>query len=175
MDEKIRAFKGKIPIFGVCGGYQMLGKTIFDSGVENGVEAEFEGLGLLDVRTKFGEYEKKTIQVTKKVNACGPILSPIDGEEVNGYEIHMGITDSCRSVFGDDGAIDGEGLIIGTYLHGLFDNTNVRNAFMQYLYRKKGLEYWPEDTMTESDAYEELANVVEQNLDMKKIYEIMGI
>jgi adenosylcobyric acid synthase len=175
MAEKIQAFQGKIPIFGICGGYQMLGKTIFDSGVENGVEAEFEGLGLLDVRTKFGEYEKKTIQVTKKVNACGPILSPIDGEEVNGYEIHMGITDSCHGVFGDDGAIDTEGLVIGTYLHGLFDNTNVRNAFIQYLYRKKGLEYRPEDTTTESDAYDELATVVEQNLDMKKIYEIMGI
>lgn len=175
MDEKIRAFKGKIPIFGICGGYQMLGRTIFDSGIENGVESEFEGLGLLDVRTKFGEYEKKTIQVTKKVNACGPILSPIDGEEVKGYEIHMGITDSCRNVFGDDGAIDEEGLIIGTYLHGLFDNINVRNAFMQYLYSKKGLEYMPEDAVTESDAYDELANMVEQNLDMKKIYEIMGI
>jgi adenosylcobyric acid synthase len=175
MDEKIRAFKGKIPIFGICGGYQMLGRTIFDSGVENGVEAEFEGLGLLDVRTKFGAYEKKTIQVTKKVNACGPILSLIDGEEVKGYEIHMGITDSCCGVFGDDGAIDGEGLIIGTYLHGLFDNTNIRNALMQYLYRKKGLEYTPEDIMTENDAYNELANVVEQNLDMEKLYEIIGI
>ena len=153
----------------------MLGKTISDSGIENGVEAEFEGLGLLDVRTKFGAYEKRTIQVTKKINACGPILSPIDGEEVKGYEIHMGITDSCRSVFGDDGAIDGECLIIGTYLHGLFDNINLRNAFMQYLYCKKGLEYRLEENMTESDAYDELANMVEQNLDMKKIYKIMGI
>jgi adenosylcobyric acid synthase len=175
MDKKIKAFKGKIPIFGICGGYQMLGRTIFDSGIENGVEAEFEGLGLLDVRTKFGAYEKRTIQVTKKVNACGPILFPIDGEEVKGYEIHMGVTDSCRGVFGDDGSIDGEGLVIGTYLHGLFDNTNIRNALMQYLYKKKGLEYTPEDDMTESDAYDELAYVVEQNLDMKKIYEIMGI
>ena len=175
MEEKIRDFKGKIPIFGICGGYQMLGKTIFDSGVENGVEAEFEGLGLLDVRTKFGAYEKRTVQVTKTVNACGPILSPIDGEEVKGYEIHMGITDSCRCVFGDDGAIDGDGLIIGTYLHGLFDNTNVRNALMQYLCGKKGLEYEPEDPMTESNGYDELANIVEQNLDMKKIYETMGI
>jgi adenosylcobyric acid synthase len=173
--EKIRDFKGKIPIFGICGGYQMLGKTIFDSGVENGVEAEFEALGLLDVRTKFGAYEKRTIQVTKKVNAFGPILAPIDGEEVKGYEIHMGVTDSCRSVFGDDGAVDEEGLVIGTYLHGLFDNRNIRDAFAQYLYKKKGLEYKPEDMMTEDEAYEELANVVEKNLDMKKIYEIIGV
>ena len=46
---------------------------------------------------------------------------------------------------------------------------------MQYLYKKKGLEFRPEDVMTENDAYEELANVVERNLDMKKIYEIIGI
>lgn len=175
MAKKIQAFKGKIPIFGICGGYQMLGKTIFDSGVENGVEAEFEGLGFLDVGTKFGAYEKKTIQVTKKVNAYGPILAPIDGEEIKGYEIHMGITDSCRNIFGDDGSIDGEGLVIGTYLHGLFDNKNIRDALMQYLYKKKGFEFRPEDVMTENDAYEELANVVERNLDMKKIYEIIGI
>ncbi len=175
MDKKIQAFKGKIPIFGICGGYQMLGKTIFDSGIENGIEAEFAGLGLLDVGTKFGAYEKKTIQVTKKVNACGPILAPIDGEEIKGYEIHMGVTDSKRSVFGDDGAIDEEGLVIGTYLHGLFDNRSIRDSLMQYLYRKKGIEYVPEEVMAENDAYEELANVVEQNLDMKKIYEIVGI
>ena len=117
MAGKIQAFKGKIPIFGICGGYQMLGRTIYDSGVENGVEAEFEGLGLLNIGTKFGEYKKRTIQVTKKVNAYGPILAPIDGEEIKGYEIHMGITDSYRNIFGNDGAIDETGLVIGTYLH----------------------------------------------------------
>ncbi|MCQ1536319.1 cobyric acid synthase [Methanosarcina sp. KYL-1] len=174
MDKKIRAFKGKIPIFGICGGYQMLGKTIFDSGVENGVEAEFEGLGLLDIGTKFGAYKKKTIQVTKKVNAYGPILAPLDGEEIKGYEIHMGITDSGRPVFGDDGAIDEAGLVIGTYLHGLFDNRNIRNALIKYLSEKKGLEYRPEEAMTEDEAYEELARVVERNLDMEKLYEIVG-
>lgn len=175
MAEKIQAFKGKIPIFGICGGYQMLGKTIFDSGVENGVEAEFEGLGLLNIGTKFGDYKKRTVQVTKKVNGYGPILKPIDGEEIKGYEIHMGITASNRSIFGDDGAIDEEGLILGTYLHGLFDNKNIRDALLQYLYEKKGLEYHPEALMTEDDAYEELANILEENLDMKKLYEIMGV
>ncbi|MDR7664637.1 cobyric acid synthase [Methanosarcina sp. Z-7115] len=175
MAGKIQTFKGKIPIFGICGGYQMLGRTIFDSGIENGVEAEFEGLKLLDIGTKFGAYKKKTIQVTKKVNGCGPILASIDGEEIKGYEIHMGVTDSCRNIFGDDGAIDEDGLVIGTYLHGLFDNRNVRDALMQYLFEKKGLEYRPENITTENDAYEELANMVERNLDMKKIYEIIGV
>jgi len=109
------------------------------------------------------------------VNGCGPILASIDGEEIKGYEIHMGVTDSCRNIFGDDGAIDEDGLVIGTYLHGLFDNRNVRDALMQYLFEKKGLEYRPENITTENDAYEELANMVERNLDMKKIYEIIGV
>jgi adenosylcobyric acid synthase len=175
MAEKIKAFKGKIPIFGICGGYQIMGKTIFDSGVENGIEAEFKGLGLLDVVTKFGTYQKKTIQVTKKIKPYGPILTPIGGEEIKGYEIHMGITDSSCNVFGDDGAIDKEGLVIGTYIHGLFENKNIRDALVKYLYKIKGLEFMPEDIMTENDAYDELANFVESNLDMKQINTIIGI
>ena len=175
MAEKIKAFKGKIPIFGICGGYQIMGKKIFDSGVENGIEAEFKGLGLLDVVTKFGTYHKKTIQVTKKIKPYGPILTPIGGEEIKGYEIHMGITDSFCNVFGDDGAIDEEGLVIGTYIHGLFENKNIRDALVQYLYKIKGLEFLPENVMTENNAYDELANFVERNLDMKKINTIIGI
>ena len=175
LDKKIRAFKGKIPIFGICGGYQILGKTIFDSGVENGVESEFEGLGLLDVKTEFGTYAKRTIQVTKTVNAHGPVLAPLNGEEITGYEIHMGVTESNHPVFGNDGAIDETGLVIGTYLHGLFENRNIRSALIKYISEKKGLEYRPGELMTEDEAYEELARVVEQNLDMKKLYKILGL
>ena len=175
MAEKIKTFKGKIPIFGICGGYQIMGKTIFDSGIENGVEAEFKGLGLLDVVTKFGAYKKRTIQVTKKVKPYGPILTPIGGEEITGYEIHMGTTDSLCNVFGDDGAIDEDGLVIGTYIHGLFENKNIRDALVKYLYKIKGLEFMPEDVITEKEAYDELANFVEKNLDMEKINKIIGI
>lgn len=87
----------------------------------------------------------------------------------------MGVTDSNRTVFGDDGAIDEDGFVIGTYLHGLFDNRNIRNALVRYLYEKKGLEYEPDEAISENDAYEELANVVEQNIDMEKLFEIAGV
>ena len=87
----------------------------------------------------------------------------------------MGITDSFCNVFGDDGAIDEEGLVIGTYIHGLFENKNIRDALVKYLYKIKGLEFMPEDIMTENDAYDELANFVERNLDMKQINTIIGI
>ncbi|WP_406660059.1 cobyric acid synthase [Methanolobus sp. ZRKC3] len=173
MDIQISALQGKIPIFGICGGYQMLGKTIHDSGIENGVEADYEGLGLLDITTSFGAYEKKTVQVRKEVVAQGPIFNHIKGEEVTGYEIHMGDTKTERTVFGDDGSINEDGTVVGTYLHGLFENENVRRALVIYLAEKKGIEYVPEVVTSEEEAYQELAEVVENCLDMQKIYEII--
>ena len=173
MDIQIRNLKGKVPIFGICGGYQMLGRTIHDSGIENGIEADYDGLGLLDIDTSFGAYEKKTVQVRKEVVAEGPIFKHIKGEEVNGYEIHMGETKTQRTVFGDDGSIDEDGTVVGTYLHGLFENENIRHALMIYLAEKKGIEYIPEVVTTEEEAYQELADIVESCLDMQKIHEII--
>ncbi|MDY0385578.1 MAG: cobyric acid synthase [Methanolobus sp.] len=173
MDIQIRKLKGKAAIFGICGGYQMLGKVIHDSGIEDGVEADHEGLGLLDIETTFGEYEKKTIQVQKEVVADGPIFKNIKGDNICGYEIHMGTSKTTRTVFGDDGSIDESGTVVGTYLHGLFENENIRRALMTYLTEKKGVEYHPETVTTEDEAYEELANVIESCLDMEKIYKLI--
>ncbi len=173
MDAQIRKLKGKAAIFGICGGYQMLGKVIHDSGIENGAEADYEGLGLLDIETTFGEYKKRTVQVQKEIIADGPIFKNIKGDEIWGYEIHMGNTKTPRTVFGDDGSIDESGTVVGTYLHGLFENENIRHALMIYLAEKKGVEYHPEAVTTEEEAYDELAEVVESCLDMNKIYEII--
>ncbi|MDO9517133.1 MAG: cobyric acid synthase [Methanosarcinaceae archaeon] len=175
MDVRIKELYGKVPIIGICGGYQMLGKTIIDSGVEDGRVAQFEGLGLLDVATTFDAYEKKTVQVTKTVTGSGAILESIKGETISGYEIHMGSTESCTPVFGDDGCIDESGLVIGTYLHGLFENDNVRRALISNLYERKGIEYKHQAAYSELDAYEELADVVRKNVDMKRVFEIIGI
>ncbi|MCL7410468.1 MAG: cobyric acid synthase [Methanosarcinaceae archaeon] len=175
MDASIKELYGKVPIIGICGGYQMLGKSIIDSGIEGGRVAQFEGLGLLDVTTTFDAYEKKTIQVTKTVTGSGTIFESIKGETISGYEIHMGSTKSSAPVFGDDGSIDESGLVIGTYLHGLFENENVRHALLSQIHKRKGIEYVPQTTASESDAYEELAGVVRKHIDMKRICEIMGI
>lgn len=175
MDVRIKELHGKVPIIGICGGYQMLGKTIIDSGIEGDKAAQFEGLGLLDVATTFDAYEKKTVQVTKIVADNGAILGSIKGEEISGYEIHMGSTESSAPVFGDDGCIDESGLVIGTYLHGLFDNENVRHALLSHLHEKKGIEYVPQVPASELDAYEELADVVREHVDMGRVCEIMGL
>ncbi|AEH60058.1 cobyric acid synthase CobQ [Methanosalsum zhilinae DSM 4017] len=172
--NQIKKFSGKGPIIGICGGYQMLGKIIYDSGVEGGENREYEGLGLLDIETTFKLYKKKTVQVTKAITAGGEIFDPIKGEAVSGYEIHMGNSTSKDFVFEDDGCIDSTGLIFGTYFHGLFENENIRNALIRYLYRKKGLEYIPEQNAV-IDPYEDLADMVFENLDMSRLYEIAGL
>ncbi len=175
MDIRIKEFHDKIPIIGICGGYQMLGKSIMDSGIEGDKAAQFKGLGLLDVATTFDAYEKTTVQVTKAVTGSGAILKSIKGETISGYEIHMGSTESCAPVFGDDGCIDESGLVIGTYLHGLFENENVRHALLSHLHEKKGIKYVPQVAASELDAYEELADVVRKNVDMERVCEIIGL
>ena len=161
-----QALRG-IPVIGICGGYQMLGTEIIDSGIE-GTEGActIKGLGLLDVSTRFAKYEKKTRQVEKIVTGNGKILSAIKGQSVTGYEIHMGETQADVPAFGDDGSVSENGLVIGTYLHGLFDNDNFRNSLLGYLYDQKGLIY---QNQTVSDGIEELAEFIGSHLNMKLI------
>ena len=80
LDRQILALKD-IPVLGICGGYQILGKEIIDCGIEDTV-GTVQGLGLLDAVTRFDLYEKKTVQTKKKVTGGGPILGGIQGQEV---------------------------------------------------------------------------------------------
>jgi adenosylcobyric acid synthase len=161
-----------VPILGICGGYQILGKKIVDMGIENTTDS-IPGLGLLDLETRFDRYEKRTIQVEKTVTGDGPILEPIKGETVRGYEIHMGMTSSRDlPAFGDDGAVGADGLVIGTYLHGIFSNQNFRDAFLNYLYSRKNLA---RRSALVGDGYDELAWAAERYLDMEKIWEMIDL
>ena len=169
-DEIIKE-RGKIPIIGICGGYQMLGKKIIDEGLEGGDNVEMDGLGLLDVETKFESYRKRTVQVEKTVHGKGPILGKMDGEKIWGYEIHMGETRSKNPIFGEDGSVDDTGLIFGTYLHGIFENENFKDAFLDYLCERRGLE---RRRIEEGDQFELLASIVERNIDMDEVRRIIG-
>ena len=143
------------------------------------------GLGLLDAVTRFDLYEKRTLQVRKKVTGGGPILEGIQGQEVTGYEIHMGVTfPKDIAAFGDDGAVAKDGLVIGTYLHGIFENENFRNAFLDYLYACRNAARIPAvdqnrasipKTETAGDVYDELARSVEINLNMDEIWRMLGL
>jgi adenosylcobyric acid synthase len=162
-DEIIKARERGVPIIGICGGFQMLGKEIIDSGIESGT-GQYKGLGLLNGITRFHTYEKTTIQVQRKASVVPPILSRIG--EVIGYEIHMGETEVLHDLpsFGEDGAVSADGLVIGTYLHGLFQNPSAVNGLLYYLYRKKGLEYNNRNVPT-NDTIEELSVGSENSYD----------
>ena len=89
---------------------------------------------------------------------------------VTGYEIHMGVTESGknREALDGDGRVSDDGLVFGTYLHGLFLNITAANALLSYLYRKKGLPFEP-ITAFSADPYEVLADLFEEHVDMDAI------
>jgi len=167
-DRNIHSARKKgIPIIGICGGYQMLGKSLVDSGFESGA-GTYKGLGLLDCVTRFASYEKNTLQVKRRACPIPPILSAMG--EVTGYEIHMGITESGmnREALEGDGRVSDDGLVFGTYLHGLFLNPSAANALLSYLFEKKGLPFTPIPA-EETDPYDVLADLFEEHVDMDAI------
>jgi adenosylcobyric acid synthase len=165
--ELHRARKSGVPVIGICGGYQMLGTTLVDAGFESAA-GTYPGLGLLDCVTHFMSYDKNTTQVTRTASKIQPILSEIGS--VTGYEIHMGITTSGinRDAFEGDGRASDDGLVFGTYMHGLFQNVSAANALLSYLYRKKALPFTPITTFS-ADPYEVLADLFEEHVDMNAI------
>lgn len=116
-------------VIGICGGYQMLGRSIRDPhGIEGGIR-EVEGLGLLDVETTM-EPEKRLANSRARSMAFG-------GVALEGYEIHLGRTegpDHLRpyvEIEGrPDGAVSADGRVAGTYLHRLFDSEGFRRALL---------------------------------------------
>ncbi len=170
-DDEIRTVRSKgVPIIGICGGYQMLGKEIIDSGVESR-EGTYPGLGLLDVVTRFSGYRKSTRQVSRTASPVPPLLSRMG--QVQGYEIHMGDTlrGTEQTAFVSEGAVSSDGLVVGTYLHGLFQNLSAVNALLSYLYARKGLSFTPL-TEEDSDPYEDLASFFYAHVDMERLLRI---
>jgi len=183
--------RGKL-VLGICGGYQMLGKVLKDPyHVENDLE-EVEGIGLLDVETTF-ELEKTTTQVKAILggNLHG-YLANLNKKEVNGYEIHMGMTrrrensDNFATVTEklgeivsyEVGSVNNQCNVFGTYLHGIFDDIDFTRTILNNIRKMKNLE--PVESKVESfdefknQEYDKLADFLREHLDMKKIYEIMN-
>lgn len=175
-----------IPIIGICGGYQMLGKRILDPHrVESG-ETDVEGLGLLNTITEFSP-DKTNRQVKALILSDTGLLAGTSGFGISGYEIHMGQTriEDGSSPFRVvstpqgtvdylDGATDAAGMILGTYLHGFFQNDNLRQVLLNNLRRHWGLAENINSSHTDKDReYDKLAAIVRQNLDIIRIYRIM--
>lgn len=165
------------PILGVCGGYQMLGRTLDDTlGSESGQPQTLRGLALLPTDTVFTA-EKHRAQVTATAAA------PFAGASLTGYEIHTGRTAVQGSPFCTrmDGTPEGcvQGTVFGTYLHGLFDSGELTEKLAAYLCRQKGLR--PEAAAPISmeryraQQFDMLADSVRTALDLPAVYAAMGL
>ncbi len=167
------ADKGTL-IFGICGGYQLMGNGIRDeAGAEGG--GATEGLKLLPVDTVFVS-DKITRQITGVLGELPDPFKCLSKVPVSGYEIHMGRTSS--SGMGDD-IITVSGNCMGTYLHGIFDDAEFRGALLSLLYSRKGLVRKEVSSVSYREyreyQYDKLADTIRDNIDMDKIYDIMGM
>ncbi|WHE06772.1 cobyric acid synthase [Thermoanaerobacterium thermosaccharolyticum] len=179
--------RGKL-IIGICGGYQMLGKRIWDLHHIEGPISEIEGLGLLDIETVISN-EKITTQVKAQISDDLPdFLSPLRGLFVDGYEIHMGISSTKEKnfsnilsrnderIFVSDGCVSSDGKVFGTYMHGIFENTDFTRRLINIVRKSKGfreIDYIEDYREFKEREYDRLADIVRNSLDINKIYKIM--
>lgn len=171
-------------VAGICGGYQMLGETIVDAESVETAAAGIRGMGLLPVNTYF-ETEKVKTRTEGKCGELTGVFKKLSGKKVSGYEIHMGRTRRTgwgASEFLDlKGKKDGSclGNVFGTYLHGIFDEEEFRTAFVQILCERKGIPYHGGKEMSYEEyqerQFDKLAAALRENMDMKKIYGVLGI
>ena len=173
-------------IFGICGGYQMLGETLSDP---HGVEAggSMRGMGLLPMDTIFAEKKTRT-QVTGRFLDLDGDYETLSEVEFTGYEIHMGDSvrrnpaKPCTSVRDEVmGKEKTEGTftrnVCGTYVHGIFDKEETALALIRAAGKKKGVDVSRMEGVDfasiKEQQYDILAAELRKHLDMKKIYEIL--
>lgn len=169
LDDQLRSFDG--PIVGLCGGYQLLGQRITNAAVEGTGSVEvIDGIGLLPVETRFTE-EKRVEPVSRAIHGCGPLTGA--SGDVTGYEIHMGETTLLADLdrpFEESGAATDR--VLGTYMHGLFENRTVRDAFLDTVFECAGMERSAVTTEstgrteTAETPYDRAAALVRQHVDL---------
>lgn len=169
-------------IIGVCGGYQMLTSIIKDpDNMEAG--GYVQGLNLIKAETVF-EKEKIRTVIQGKFNNITGYFSFLNGAEFSGYEIHMGKTyadnRNISEIKDTNGNIKNDGLsvdnILGTYIHGIFDSSDVAKRIIDKLMQEKGIENQAEEkniNELRNKEYDKLADMLMKNLNISKIYEIM--
>ena len=169
-------------MIGICGGYQILGESIYDlCHVESKVN-QVSGLGLLHITTRFLE-DKATFQAQAQIHFKNGWMSRLDDSIVSGYEIHSGETQTQSSwleithrnggqVKVPDGSVSSNGKIWGCYLHGIFANDSFRHAWLESL-------GWKSDQRTSSQinlfnqSLDTLADAVEGVLNMELLEKII--
>jgi adenosylcobyric acid synthase len=166
LHHRLAAFEG--PIVGLCGGYQLLGEEITNAALEGtGDRESIAGVGLLPVRTRFS-HEKTVRRVERDLRGVGP-LSGATGT-VTGYEIHAGETELLRDVarpFECEGAATGQ--VLGTYLHGLFENRSARSAFLDGVYAAADRRRPDTAQPTRVDPHDRAAELLREHVDLSPV------
>ena len=170
-------------VVGICGGYQMLGQSVSDpDGVEGG--GSLRGLGLLPADTVF-RGEKTRTRVSGRFLAPEGLFAPMAGVPFEGYEIHMGRTESAAAPLAEFTTQTGErhadglsaGNVWGCYVHGLFDKAGAAEALVNALLAAKGLAPgaaavdWQDYAQGQ---YDRLADGLRESLDLPRIYRILN-
>ena len=168
----LKAASGGVPVFGICGGFQMLGKRISDpQGVEAAGVTEIAGLGLLDTETVF--YGEKVQTQTKGVlSGISGIFRGLNGLEYEGYEIHMG-----RG--GEKGApVVDKGTVYGSYVHGIFDKGGICDELLRALCARRGVDFAALGSFDANEykerQYDLLADGVRSGLNMDFVYKVLN-
>jgi len=177
-----------IPIIGICGGYQMLGKNIIDAdNIEDG--GSIKGINLIDSTTTFNR-EKTRTQAKGKTNKIEGFFKTLSNIDITGYEIHMGQTTlnnpsksfSSIKILTNNSNQETDGYvrdrIIGTYLHGIFDNTEFTKKLIEVISKDKGINLNFDKELNlfkyKEEQYDKLASSFRESVDMNEIYKIMG-
>lgn len=159
-------------VFGICGGYQMLGRTVSDpEQVEASGFTEVVGMGLLDMDTVFlGQKVQKQTRGT--FSGITGMLSGLNGQGYEGYEIHMGRSEKVLP------PLMGSGHVYGSYIHGIFDAPGIADTVLRAVCRQKGIDA---DALHAFDMaqyrerqYDKLADAVRDGLDMDYVYRILN-
>lgn len=202
LEAEIRRLNaGGTVVFGICGGYQMLGREINDPYKTESDLIKIEGMGLLNTKTTF-QQKKITTQVEASISDGEGILKGLKNMKISGYEIHMGITECTGECIPyldyyntldektrpSAGVRNAEGNVYGTYIHGFFDNMEFTRSLLKNIHElhklhvlnecnntqlKQDLEFSNFNNFKEQQ-YDKLAGLIRENLDMDAIYKIIG-
>ncbi len=170
---------GGAAVLGLCGGYQMLGRSLADPEHVESDREHAEGLGLLPVATVFAR-GKHTAQSRASIIGAHGLFEGAHGIEVAGYEIHAGQTAAATSAVAladgsPVGATDEGGWVAGCYLHGLLHNDSLRQTLLRNVARHRGRRYEPGPPRDDEAAFDRLAKALRASLDLQLLTRLTGI
>ncbi|PSW05976.1 cobyric acid synthase [Photobacterium lipolyticum] len=155
-------------VMGICGGYQMLGRTVADPAGIEGEPGVSEGLGYLAIDTELKAHKHlRQVKGTLQLPEQQPVA-------ITGYEIHAGVTGGVASDApvqldaGPDGALDMDNQVFGSYVHGIFESEQACQAILQWvgLHNAQGVDF----AALREEGIDRVADAIETSLDLKKLW-----